>query len=154
MQPQDYPPALIARFWMKVKPDSSGCWEWTASKRNGYGQFGASARHIEPAHRVAYELLIGPIPNGLVIDHLCRNTACCNPEHMEPVTNVENVMRGEGFAPGNAAKETCIRGHLLSGPNVYIHPTRGSRQCRICRKVYQREYKRRHRSAHDPLTER
>jgi hypothetical protein len=81
------------RFWEKV--DKSGeCWLWQAGKCAGYGRFFVPGSRPVPAHRWAYEALVGPIPDGLVIDHLCRNPACVNPAHMEPVTIVENVRRG------------------------------------------------------------
>ena len=92
------------RFWSKV--DATGdCWLWTAALNSGgYGAF-----RSRPAHRVAYELLVGPIQDTL--DHLCRNRRCVNPDHLEPVSSVENVMRGESIAARNARKATCQRGH-------------------------------------------
>jgi predicted DNA-binding transcriptional regulator AlpA len=81
------------RFWEKVEP-TGFCWEWTAFKdRKGYGRFRVDDRTMQ-AHRVAYELLVGPIPEGLHLDHLCRNTSCVNPDHLEPVDLAENVRRG------------------------------------------------------------
>jgi hypothetical protein len=94
--------AFLDRFWSKVDDSGSrGCWEWLAAKeRTGYGTF--FCRHVigrgtaipERAHRVAYELLVGPIQAGLTLDHLCRNRGCVNPAHLEPVTRGENVRRG------------------------------------------------------------
>jgi len=83
----------MLRFWSHV--DAAGdCWVWTGSKdRAGYGRTWRSTAPF-PAHRVAYELLVGPIPAGLVIDHLCRNPACVNPDHLEPVTHRVNILRG------------------------------------------------------------
>ena len=82
-----------ARFWAKVnKNAASGCWEWLAHLHKGYGQFGVK-RVIKYAHRVSYELLKGPIPAGLEIDHLCKNPKCVNPNHLEPVTRQENLSR-------------------------------------------------------------
>lgn len=117
------------RFWSKV--DRSGaCWLWTGLKLpHGYGRFGIGGRadHRDVlAHRFAYELLVGPIPGGLQIDHLCRVRACVNPAHMEPVTGAENTRRG-----GNAAKTHCKRGHEFSTANTYTRHD-GRRQCRAC----------------------
>lgn len=79
-------------FWSYVFFHEDGCWEWTGAKTAaGYGQF---TRRKEYAHRHAYEDLVGPIPEGLVIDHLCRNPSCVNPDHLEPVTQRENIRRG------------------------------------------------------------
>lgn len=83
------------------------------------------------AHRFSYETFVGPIPEGLVIDHLCRNTLCVNPKHLEPVTNTTNVMRGESPAALGALRKECIHGHPYSNGNLYID-SRGYRNCRIC----------------------
>lgn len=121
-------------FWSKVKkgqPDD--CWEWQGSLRSndGYGDF-----HKVLAHRFAYESVIGKIPDGLVIDHLCRNHACCNPSHMEPVTIGENVRRGIRTPIQNGALQLarthCPQGHPYDTNNTYITPT-GARACKICR---------------------
>ena len=91
------------RFWAKV--DRSGsCWLWLAATSHGYGTFQSNGKLVR-AHRYAYELLVGPIPGGLVIDHLCRTTACVNPEHLEPVTQRENLLRGAGGKV--ASEEKC-----------------------------------------------
>lgn len=140
MQAREYPPAVIARFWTKVHaPKLTACWEWTASRRNGYGQFGVSADAIVPAHRFAYEYLVGPIPEGLVIDHLCRNPACVNPRHLEPVSSGENVLRGESPQACNARKTHCKHGHEFTPENTYVD--RGSRRhCKVCRARRTREF--------------
>src|SRR4051794_39286296 len=96
------------RFWPKVDrsagPDA--CWPWTASiARNGYGQFLDDGRITTTAHRVAYRLTHGAVDADMVIDHLCRNRACCNPDHLEAVTHDENMLR--------ARKPTCQRGHPM-----------------------------------------
>lgn len=142
---------LEERFWPKV--DKSGdCWLWTASKRNGYGQLGLwKEGRVEYAHRIAYELLVGPIPDGLVIDHLCRVRHCVNPAHMELVTRGENVRRGEGQGGRFYKPKThCIHGHPLSGKNLYVDPT-GKRVCRACRREVDRRRNVRRRSGTDPV---
>jgi hypothetical protein len=114
------------RFWEKVEK-SDGCWLWTAQiGSNGYGRFSSRSDGPRLAHRVAYELVIGEIPAGLVIDHLCRNRACVNPHHMEPVTIGENVRRGEP-----AVKTHCKQGHERNDTNSYVN-AKGHRICRPC----------------------
>lgn len=131
---------LEKRFWAKVKIGKlDECWEWTSDIiRCGYGRFEIKKNNkftTVMAHRLAYELLISPIPHGLVIDHLCRNRRCVNPFHLEVVTFKENIRRGEGSAGINARKTHCKYGHPLSGENLYITPSNGKRQCKICIKL-------------------
>jgi hypothetical protein len=128
-------PPLPERLSVKFEI-ADGCWEWSACKdRHGYGIiWDTPTGNNLRAHRVVYEALVGPIPSGLVLDHLCRNPSCVNPTHMEPVTHRENILRGVGPAAINASKTTCGEGHPLAGENLYIHPTSGARECRICRR--------------------
>ena len=120
------------RFWRKVTA-SGPCWEWSKGlNANGYGTFHAQ-RRTHAAHRHAWEILVGPIPEGLVLDHLCRNRACVNPDHLEPVSHVENVMRGYGAMARHARMDTCKRGHEFTPENTYHYRT--SRFCRACRKI-------------------
>lgn len=129
----------LERFAEKYRVDDSGCWIWTACTHQfGYGEFrfrGKCAR----AHRVAYELLVGPIPEGLTIDHLCRVRNCVNPAHLEPVTFAENVRRGA------AAITHCPHGHEYTEANT-LHQ-RGRRNCRTCRRARKREARQRLRVA-------
>lgn len=120
---------------------SSGCWLWQgALNSDGYGTLRVSGRRMR-AHRFAYESFVGPIGEGLTIDHLCRVRNCVNPGHLEPVTCRENLMRGETHAAANAAKTTCPRGHLF---DMSIG---GRRMCRTCRRESWRQYRRRVRAA-------
>lgn len=113
-----------------------GCWEWTGPKRRGYGVFG-SDKKVHIAHRKSFELFIGPIAKGLVIDHLCRNKACINPLHLEVVTNKENVLRGVGPSAKNASKKYCKNGHQLTKENIQNVVNRYERRCKICANEYQ-----------------
>jgi len=114
------------RFWAKVeRPTDDGCWPWTACLNRGYGQFCVGGGRRVCAHRFSYELLGGPIPDGLTIDHLCRVKHCVNPAHLEPVTARENTRRGR--------KTHCKRGHEFTTENTF-RSAKG-RECRQCRKM-------------------
>lgn len=138
------------RFWsMVIRDPDSECWFWTAHiQRNGYARFQGNEIGVTVlAHRFAYELLVGPIQEGLQLDHLCRNRHCVNPAHLEPVTCRENLIRGVGFAARNAAKTHCKRGHPLRGEDadVYVHD--GMTRCRPCQNIREREGRLRAKSA-------
>lgn len=134
-----------------INPET-GCHEWSGCKsRGGYGQIRAAGRTAK-AHRVAWELANGPIPPGLQLDHLCRNRACVNPAHLEPVTQRENVVRGIGPTAVNAAKTHCPRGHALSGDNLAAHEIKlGYRKCRACKLAQNRASKAAKRQASSQL---
>jgi len=121
-----------ARFWSYVQK-TDDCWIWIGVRSGGYGRYTFRGK-LTGAHRFYYELVNGPIAEGLQIDHLCRNRACVNPDHLEPVTIGENVLRGIGRSAQNARKTECLRGHPLNGSNLYIDP-RGQRCCIICQRA-------------------
>lgn len=116
------------RFWAKVdKEGPGGCWLWAAYVNpDGYGEFWPTTDRHVGAHRYSYELNVGPIPEGLHIDHLCRVRNCVNPAHLEPVTCRENLLRGDTFQAANAAKTHCPQGH------PYDSTCRGRRICTTC----------------------
>lgn len=126
---------------------TDGCWLWTgARKAGGYGQIKVGEQS-RLAHRALYELLVGPIPEGLELDHLCRVRECVNPEHLEPVTRRENVLRGVAPAAANARKTHCPQGHPYEGRNVYINAASGGRVCRTCNNAAALRYRQRKRAA-------
>lgn len=125
---------LPERFWSKVNRVPCGCWIWTGCVgEDGYGRIAFEGR-TQVAHRVSYAALVGPIPDGLVLDHLCRNRACCNPEHLEPVTNAENILRGIGPSAQHAMKTRCPAGHPYTPENTYLY--RGMRYCVTCKSAH------------------
>lgn len=136
------PRPIADRFWPKVDkdgpipecaPELGPCWLWIAKCHAlGYGQFKVGTK-MKQAHRVGYELLVGPVPDGLDLDHLCRVRGCVNPAHLEPVTHRENILRGDSRMAENARKTYCSKGHEYTPENTYVRPAKpNSRFCREC----------------------
>ena len=131
MKPGPKPRPILDRIMAKLdKSAPGGCWLWTGAKcRGGYGHVGqAQPRMMVKVHRVVWQHLRGPIPDGLELDHLCKVTACANPDHLEPVTPEENKRREIDRMP------TCRNGE---------HPRTPGRKCRLCWNAYMRAYRRR-----------
>lgn len=128
---------LPERFKTKYAEDPrTSCWIWHTTG-NRYGNFWNGQKTVK-AHRFAYESLVGPIPEGQELDHLCRNTLCVNPDHLEPVSHQENVTRGD---LGKARREQthCKRGHPLTGPDAKVYLRKGIRTCNPCKRVLEAE---------------
>lgn len=138
-----------AKYWASAEPFEDGyetpCM-YVPNKPDSQGYlrvcFSDSGKcHNVHLHRLMYLCMIGPIQDGLVLDHLCRNRACVNPWHLEQVTNRENILRGEGLAAMERRQTHCKRGHCLAGDNVYKNGKRG-RGCRTCKRDHGREWMR------------
>lgn len=128
---------LWDRVWPRLRWTETDCWEWEGALASGYGVVQASTKNRQYVHRLVYERLVGKIPDGLHIDHLCRNRRCANPKHLEPVACRTNVLRSP-VAPAalNAAKTTCANGHSYD----YVSPD-GDRHCKTCRLDYKRRWR-------------
>jgi hypothetical protein len=124
--------------WLLDRVTVTGdCWLWNGyCDDDGYGRYSTGVDGDVLAHRIAYRIFIGPIPDGLEIDHTCRVRRCANPLHLEAIEHGENVRRGiSGLVNGarQRAKTACPKGHSYSGANLYICP-RGKRECRTCKR--------------------
>jgi hypothetical protein len=152
---------MPARFWFNVAPGRTDdeCWPWEGTiESHGYGRIKLHSRgHM--VHRVAYELEVGPIPDGLTVDHECHNVdptcsggptclhrRCVNPAHLVARTTAENTLRSPtNTATINGLKTHCLRGHPFEGDNLYIVPSTGQRACRTCHRGWHQDWKARHR---------
>lgn len=139
---------ILDRFMSHIDK-TDNCWIWKAYKNpKGYGRFTVSAGNIVMAHRFSYQIHIGSIPEGLVLDHLCENKSCVNPSHLEPVTNKENLIRGkvgEKNAKHHKSKTHCKNGHEYTEKNTayWNRKTRGvlTRRCLVCYAMQQERFK-------------
>lgn len=128
--------------WLASKAEIGDCWTWTRGTfKSGYGQCWAGYGTMR-AHVFVWLRLVGPIPPGLQLDHLCRNILCVNPDHLEPVTSRENTMRGYGSAAKKARSDVCPNGHRYTRENTARTP-QGRRRCRACQRIRTARWRRR-----------
>jgi hypothetical protein len=135
------------RFFSHVTRGEGGCWLWRDTLRGGYARFTVGSRANKTtfsAHRFAYERLVGSIPEGLELDHLCRHRQCVNPWHLEPVTHLQNIQRGNS-GKHQASRTHCPRGHPYDDTNTLYLPAGGrrksaNRMCRECNRARRRAY--------------
>ena len=138
---------LPSTFWQKVVKTES-CWNWVGYLMpRGYGRTHIGKKN-KLAHRATYEELVGPIPNGLDIDHLCRNRRCVNPGHLRPATRRQNLLAPGSLSPSKACSEKthCYRGHPFDAGNYRIMRD-GSRRCVVCERDYRKRRSERERAA-------
>lgn len=142
-------PSMIDKFVIRPR---TRCWVWTAATGGkGKWPYGivSHKKRMSMAHRVSYELLVGPIPDGFDLDHKCRNTLCINPDHLEPVTHQENIRRGYALKPKTTH---CRLGHEMTEANTYMKPARAKkvahRECRTCRATQIKAHYARKEAAH------
>ncbi len=130
MKPAPLWQRVLQRTEITPGPLDTPCWVFTGSTRRGYGRIGSGGQMVA-LHRLSYETYVGAIPAGLQTDHLCRNRACWCPEHLEPVTHIENMRR--------ARPDVCIRGHEFTPENTYFRRNAPGRRCRTCDSLRNRE---------------
>lgn len=143
--------APIVRLMEGMKQDPlTGCWDWQGrpNYEGGYGRMSLRGKQYF-VHRISYTLHVGPIPDGMEIDHLCRNRMCVNPSHLEAVTGRVNTYRGQGPSAINSRKTHCIRGHELVPGNLY--KAANKRLCKACGRLRERERYQRRSSAANPV---
>ncbi len=124
------------RLHSRLRKDyETGCWLWTGSRNGtGYGQIWLDGTMVG-THRFSYEIHIGPIPENMTLDHLCRVRHCFNPRHLEVATHRTNILRGTGATARNARKTRCKNGHLFDESNTYWRAGRTKRRCRECHRL-------------------
>lgn len=137
---QTLPTVLPRHLRRRIQITETGCWIATGSASHGPYQSVSINNCSVLVHRFVYEVLVGPIPAGLTIDHLCRVKWCCNPAHLEPVTIRVNVLRSDGTSAVNARRTRCKHGHPLSGDNLYVRPDGKGRQCIACQRRRERAH--------------
>lgn len=137
---------LKERLKARIDKTPQGCWNYTRAKSiKGYGKLSAWGK-MYLAHRLSFIVFKGKIPKGKFLDHLCRNPSCINPDHLEVVSNRENILRGIGISAVNSRKTHCVNGHRLSGRNLYVKIINGRKRQRVCKicnlNAWRRWYKR------------
>jgi hypothetical protein len=136
----------IERFLTRVEIAPNGCWEWkTPSSKRCYGTFHLKDKSIK-AHRFSYQYFVGSIPEGLTLDHLCRNLSCVNPDHLELASKRTNILRGMGIPAKNARATHCPKGHpydLFNTYNLLDDRDRNARFCKLCHREANKRYRRR-----------
>lgn len=134
----------LDRFISKIRFTNT-CWEWEGHVQpDGYGTFAIMSKKV-PAHRISYLEFVGEIPEGLVLDHLCRNRRCVNPNHLEAVTQQVNLMRGQTMNVLNKDKTHCPKGHEYTDDNTYVRKN-GWRDCKTCKRIAVNRYAAKQRS--------
>lgn len=126
---------------------NTGCWIWTGAYSHGYGTMSRRSP-IRRAHRASYLLFVGPLASGLVIDHKCNSTWCVNPDHLQQITQRDNVLRGDGPIAANHRKVACVHGHEFTIVNTWMDKL-GKRHCKTCQLVNKRRWTRENRSAYN-----
>lgn len=141
---------LLERLKFYSSPQPGGCWRWHGTlDQKGYGVIMYAGKKVE-AYRAAYEVFVGPVPAGLELDHKCRNRACINPAHLEPVSRRENVVRGVSCIAVNARKTHCKAGHPFTGDSVRIEGGHVRRRCVKCQVAAVRRYRDRIKAGQPP----